>query len=75
MTVQFIGGYSEMTESFKDLDGAEMYIDQLDGMGKAWEDNEIFTEFYDGTWAAQMADENPMLSTFTSSMAGFMAKI
>ena len=63
LTVQFIGGYSEMTESFKDLDGAEMYIDQLDGMGKAWEDNEIFTEFYDGTWAAQMADENPMLDT------------
>ena len=52
-----------MTESFKDLDGAEMYIDQLDGMGKAWEDNVIFTEFYDGTWAAQMADENPMLDT------------
>lgn len=63
LTVQFIGGYSEMTESFKDLDGAEMYIDQLDGMGKAWEDNEIFTEFYDGTWAAQMADEDPMLDT------------
>ena len=63
LTVQFIGGYSEMTESFKDLDGAEMYIDQLDGMGKAWEENEIFTEFYDGTWAAQMADENPMLDT------------
>ena len=63
LTVQFIGGYSEMTESFKDLDGAEMYIDQLDGMGKAWEEHDIFTEFYDGTWAAQMADENPMLDT------------
>ena len=63
LTVQFIGGYSEMKESFKDIDGAEMYIDQLDGMGKAWEDNVIFTEFYDGTWAAQMADENPMLDT------------
>lgn len=63
LTVQFIGGYSEMKESFKDLDGAEMYIDQLDGMGKAWEENEIFTEFYNGTWAAQMADENLMLET------------
>ena len=63
LTVQFIGGYSEMTESFKDLDGAEMYIDQLDGMGKAWDDKEIFADFYNGKWAAQMADENPMLET------------
>lgn len=53
LTVQFIGGYSEMTESYKDMDGAEMYIDQLEGMGKAWEEHEIFTEFYDGTWAAE----------------------
>ena len=63
LTVQFIGGYSEMKESFKDLDGAEMYIDQLEGMGKAWDDKEIFADFYNGKWAAQMADENPMLET------------
>ena len=63
LTVQFIGGYSEMKESFKDLDGAEMYIDQLDGMGKAWDDKDIFADFYNGKWAAQMADENLMLET------------
>lgn len=62
LTVQFIGGYSEMTESFKDLDGAEMYIDQLDGMGKAWEEHDIFTEFYDGTWAELMKEENPLMA-------------
>lgn len=62
LTVQFIGGYSEMTESFKDLDGAEMYIDQLDGMGKAWDDKEIFAEFYDGTWAELMKEENPLMA-------------
>ena len=62
LTVQFIGGYSEMTESFKDLDGAEIYIDQLDGMGKAWEEHDIFTEFYDGTWAELMKEENPLMA-------------
>lgn len=63
LTVQFIGGYSEMTESYKDLDGAEMYIDQLEGMGKAWEEHDIFTEFYDGTWEQYVADNNPLLET------------
>lgn len=61
LTVQFIGGYSEMKESFKDLDGAEMYIDQLDGMGKAWDDKAIFTDFYNGTWAELMKEENPLM--------------
>lgn len=62
LTVQFIGGYSEMTESFKDLDGAEMYIDQLDGMGKAWDDKEIFADFYNGKWAELMKEENPLMA-------------
>lgn len=43
---QFLGGYSDLANAFTDADGADLYVDKLDGLGFAWE--EECPWYYDG---------------------------
>lgn len=35
---QFLSGYSDLANAFTDAEGKDLYIDQLDGLGFAWEE-------------------------------------
>lgn len=35
---QFLSGYSDLANAFTDAEGKDIYIDQLDGLGFAWEE-------------------------------------
>ena len=43
--VQFSSGYSDFSNSLKDKDGNDLYIDELQGLGYAWEED--FPLFYE----------------------------
>ena len=36
---QFLSGYSDLANAFTDEDGKDIYIDQLDGLGLAWDNH------------------------------------